>query len=537
MVVSGHLFIIDGDLTQVACDAILIPTDSALVIEDHWMPFLEREGHLKQLADLRRRRPGCWGDGNMIKLERNHDHPQVWLGNIGKGGDESVYSDFADEVEEFVTAAVAEYRKNGESERIYRWPKPRLALPVIGSDQGGGSRNKGDLILGLVKTLGPMARRQQLDADIILVTHGERPYAAAQRARRMVINGASDTKLLQYWQLENKPEDVDLFGHARRLAKEANHSQLVLFLGAGVSAGAGLPVWEGLLSDIARIAGFEDLKRLKKEDERDQATILQGRLERQGKTIGNLIAERLTSCFYALSHGLLASLPSREAVTTNYDDLFEEAWRSTGSSVKTLPDEAAHPNDRWLMKLHGCVSKSDGIIITRSDYLDLPLQHAALLGLVQGLLMMRHMVFVGYRMKDEDFHELVHEVRRAQGDAELRDPIGTVLTLQEDPFNSELWMKDLFVVPMTADSEIEIAARQLEIFLDLVGYLSTTSAAFFLDETYDAVLTAEERQLRTKLLALMPTLRRAHGETVAARILRFLEEELGAGAESSEHQY
>jgi hypothetical protein len=528
---SGHLFIIDGDLTQISCDAILIPTDYRLSIEDHWISLLEREGHQDQLAEFRKDLAGSWGGRNMIKLKRIDNHPQVWLGNIGKDGNESTYSDFADEIEQFITMATAEYHQHGDINRIYEWPKPRLALPVVGSDQGGGANKKGDLILGLVETLGPMARRPELDADIILVTHGERPYAAAQRARRMIVGGADENALLRHWQFENKPEAIDLISNAQRLATEAITSQLVLFLGAGVSAGAGLPIWKSLLQEIAQVAGFEHLDRLEEVDERDQATILQGRLALQGKKIGDLVAARLNSHFYSLAHGLLASLPSREAVTTNYDKLFEAAWESTGRPISTLPEHAAQSNERWLMKLHGCVTKSDGIVMTRSDYLDMPMHHAALLGLVQGLLMMRHMVFVGYGMKDEDFHELIHEVRRAQGDAVVQGPIGTVLTLKEDPLNSELWMKDLYVLPMTVDSDDKDAARQLEIFLDLVGYLSTTSAAFFLDETYDAVLTKEERKLRAELSNLLSTVKGADTETVAGKVLRFLEEELGADPE------
>jgi predicted SprT family Zn-dependent metalloprotease len=38
------------------------------------------------------------------------------------------------------------------------------------------------------------------------------------------------------------------------------------------------------------------------------------------------------------------------------------------------------------------------------------------MGRVQGMLLMRHMMFVGYSLKDEDFHELMHEVRAARGD-------------------------------------------------------------------------------------------------------------------------
>lgn len=45
------------------------------------------------------------------------------------------------------------------------------------------------------------------------------------------------------------------------------------------------------------------------------------------------------------------------------------------------------------------------------------------------------------------------------------------------------------------DVEPAVAARELELFLDLVGYLSTTSASFFLDQTYSD-LSGNEADLR-----------------------------------------
>lgn len=47
------------------------------------------------------------------------------------------------------------------------------------------------------------------------------------------------------------------------------------------------------------------------------------------------------------------------------------------------------------------------------------------MGRVQGMLLMRHMMFVGYSLKDEDFHELMHEVRAARGD-ELRRAVSAL---------------------------------------------------------------------------------------------------------------
>ena len=534
---GGHLFIIDGDLTKVACDAILIPTDDVFSITQHWVQFLRDAGHWGAIDNLQRDPEAGWGNSAMIPLKRQGLAPQIWLGNIGEAGDTADFSSFTGKIDEFINAALRHYRKFGHEKRIYRWDKPRLALPVIGTDRGGGSANKGDLILGIVKKLGLLVHAPESDADIVLVTFGEKPYAAAQRARRMVLDNDAEKAIRAHWQFENEPTDGNLVQSARMLAENAIKSQLVLFLGAGVSAGAGLPNWTELLAMIAEKVEFGPRHRLKDVEERDQATILQRQLELQEKSLGETVTTYLTDTYYSLADGLLASLPSREAVTTNYDQLFEAAWSTAGRSAAVLPNQAARPNERWLLKLHGCVTRPDKIILTRADYLDMPRQHGALMGLVQGLLMMRHMMFVGYSMRDEDFHELVYEVRHALGEQSKATPIGTVLTLETDPLTNELWTKDLRIVAMTSGEttmSIEHRSRQLEMFLDLVGYLSTTSAAFFLDRTYDAV-SEDERELRDALSRLFWTVQNAEDDSVKRKVLRFLEEELGAVAENTCH--
>ena len=100
---------------------------------------------------------------------------------------------------------------------------------------------------------------------------------------------------------------------------------------------------------------------------------------------------------------MLASLPSNEAVTTNFDGLFESARTTDGRRLAILPENAVDAEGRWLLKLHGTVTRPDEMVLTRSDYLDMPRRYGALMGLVQGLLMMRHMMFVGYSLRDEDF--------------------------------------------------------------------------------------------------------------------------------------
>jgi SIR2-like domain len=292
------------------------------------------------------------------------------------------------------------------------------------------------------------------------------------------------------------------------------------------------PTWNELLAGIARIAGFrsESLSLLSKKDPRDQATLIERRLQESGRELRVVVAAELRrTTRYSLQHGLLTSLPSSEAVTTNFDDLFETAASTANRAMAVLPADPSTANGQWLLKLHGTVEHPENIVLTRSDYPDMPRQYGALIGLVQGMLLMRHMMFIGYSLQDEDFQELIHEVRKARGD-NADGSRGTVLTLFEDELEREIWAKDLDVVSMMAGTDeiatLAEAARELEIFLDLVGFLSTTSAAFFLDPTY-SYLSDDEMLLRESLQHLATMTADAEKGSVGYIVKRFLEN-LGA---------
>ena len=140
-----------------------------------------------------------------------------------------------------------------------------------------------------------------------------------------------------------------------------------MFLGAGVSMAAGLPGWGDLLSVLAERAEMsaeerEDLKGLR--NALDQATIVERRLNRRGETIGRAVAAVLGKHrHYSLAHALLAALPIREVITTNYDQLFEDAWSlSDPDGLTILPGRINSEARRWLLKMHGCISDPDKVV-------------------------------------------------------------------------------------------------------------------------------------------------------------------------------
>ncbi|MGD6476249.1 hypothetical protein VWS16_22530, partial [Xanthomonas citri pv. citri] len=133
-----------------------------------------------------------------------------------------------------------------------------------GTGGGGASGRRGDLL----RTLIPRLRAAAEDAgiDVALVLRSASDHAAAQRVRR--------TMELPW------PLDPQLLAAADGLADRARANELALFLGAGVSAAAGLPLWNELLVQLATDAGLpeEDLAGMDALPPQDAASLLGRRM-------------------------------------------------------------------------------------------------------------------------------------------------------------------------------------------------------------------------------------------------------------------
>jgi hypothetical protein len=398
--VTGHLFIVDGDLTKIACDAWLLPTSRNATFR-RWRSSLSPE--TQAILDAWKWDQG--GDVQPLTETPPGGAPWIWLVNIAQPH-KSVdwYTDQPVEFIKSVSGAIGNATSGG---RLV----PLLAVNLIGTGGGGKASEKGEVCQILIPKLRGAAERYGV--DVVLVTRGQDAYSAAQRVRKDLVDGYQVDKQSNWepsdtWKLG--ANSSELFKTAQDLATHVRNDELVLFLGAGVSAGSGVPGWQDLLEQIGTHAGLDarEFERIKSLDLRDQAALLERRLAKIGERLNDLVAKHTSAERFSLAHGLLASLQVREVVTTNYDTLFEKAVGDQDGGLAVLPGQTVAQGQRWLLKLHGSNEDAANLVLTREQYLELAKRRGALLGLLQAMLLTRKMLFVGYSLSDEDFHAVLN---------------------------------------------------------------------------------------------------------------------------------
>jgi hypothetical protein len=101
----------------------------------------------------------------------------------------------------------------------------------------------------------------------------------------------------------------------------------------------------------------------------------------------------------------------RYIITTNWDLLFEAAYKKIKQGYQLLCDDADAPNFSYdqhnLLKIHGSVDRPLTLIGTTDDFESYSVTHAQLEQHVSDLLHNNTVLFVGYGLRDEHLRRLL----------------------------------------------------------------------------------------------------------------------------------
>jgi SIR2-like domain len=484
--VSGHVFVVGADLTRLACDDVVVPTDRALRVTPSWVPLLPPDT-VRDVDDEGACVRAEWtGDDRVLEVPGCGERCAWLVETVDSGDVQEADDDRLAWLLDGARQALAAVAGREVPEPAHGRARRLVGLPALGTGWGGAAGRRGELLRQLLPVLQQGAEEHGYDVALVLPQPSD--VAAAQRVRRSEGGG---------WDLP-----AELRGVAEVLGGRARAGELAVFLGAWVSAAAGLPTWRQLLDELAVRAGLDGALRtgLSGLPPQDAAALLARELGREALT--GYLRERFGPGSYSLAHALIAGLPVHEYVTTNYDPLVELAAADIGRELSVLPFDEAAPGRPWLLKLHGDAAHPESVVLTREEYLQFGDTRAALAGVLHSLLLTRHVLFVGTSMQDDDLIRIAHQVRsatRAPG-AGPRQRSGTVLALLEDPARARLWEQDVQTVAIApAGTPPAEAARLLEVLLDCIGCLSTPPTGYLLDPAYRGMLSDEERALAEAL--------------------------------------
>jgi hypothetical protein len=478
--VPGRVHVVHGDLTVLDCDVAVVPTDALVRVEDSWQGLVTQE-------EARAAVPEGWRGGSGARTlrigRRDDDGPDRVLVEVATQGSRPVRW-YVDGVREALDLAAGSGCRPAARRR-----RPLVGLPLVGTGLGGSGGRRGELIPPLLDLLHEQV--EKLDLDAVLVTFNRSDYAAVQASRGDPTCGSAELP-------------AELEEHAQRLAGLAARGELVPFLGAGVSASAGLPAWWELLervADAGDLLADVDRRELHGLGPLDAAELLRTVL---GDRAIEAVTRQLDARRHSLVHGLLASLRPGRVVTTNYDRLFELACArplaGTGG-LAVLPWDAVDPGRAWLAKMHGDVGHPDSIVLSRGDLLGHDLTRRPLSSLLQGQMLTGHLLFVGSSMTDDAVVRLAWEVRELQRAWEAPPRlVGTVLGLREEPLRARLWHDVLAFVPLrVGEGAPGDPEGLLPAFLDRLAQLASRERSYLLDPRYAGLVPEPLRPLRDAL--------------------------------------
>lgn len=277
-----------------------------------------------------------------------------------------------------------------------------------------------------------------------------------------------------------------------QLVQAYQAGRCAILVGAGASAGAGLPLWKGLLEQMVDAGVGHRVIDARKQaeygallDDPGNWLMVAGGLKDDLRVYFNEFVE---TAFIKSKpqptdlHRAIVGLDRLQfVVTTNYDTLIERAYRTAGDEdVSVLTFKNAGELQRrlaqrefFILKAHGDAAKvGDGIVLTESDYREILYRQRAYQSLLQAIFTMFTVVFVGASLVDPEIKLLLGFIADAFSPGS--GPNHFALMVQEEltTVQQERWFKDYNVqlVPVSkADSYAELT--------EFLGALRATGAS------------------------------------------------------------
>ncbi|HEX4611890.1 MAG TPA: AAA family ATPase [Urbifossiella sp.] len=197
----------------------------------------------------------------------------------------------------------------------------------------------------------------------------------------------------------------------RALARACAAGECVLYVGAGLSAPMGLPMWGGLVRELLawaeeeRLVQHPMLASLTQSLESDtdlvadhvyDAARAAERLEGLVETLRRLFLNR--DATPGPNHDLLRRVGFAAVLTTNFDNLLEQTFKNAPVYIPRETEpllDALSRREFYLLKLYGTLNRPESVLIAPRQYEDEIAGNPAVSQFMESLFVSRTLLFVG----------------------------------------------------------------------------------------------------------------------------------------------
>ena len=204
------------------------------------------------------------------------------------------------------------------------------------------------------------------------------------------------------------------------LVRAIRDRNVILFAGAGISAGLNVPTWREFISHVASELGYD--QDISASPNINYLTLAEYYRIRMG-AIGPLRSwmdkrwsvpdERLST---SKVHELIVALNFPIIYTTNYDRNLESAFRLRGQKFNRIVDvrdiAKVREGATQIVKLHGDFDDDRSIVLTETDYYDRLSFDSPLDVKLRADALGKSILFVGYSLSDINVRLLLHKLWR-----------------------------------------------------------------------------------------------------------------------------
>lgn len=202
--------------------------------------------------------------------------------------------------------------------------------------------------------------------------------------------------------------------HILQLQEAMKQNRLVVFVGAGASASVGVPTWPQLIQSFK--------SELPKEmyDEGDALKTAEAYRELRGEAeylshIKKVLRYGETSC--GLVHDAVMNLNPCHIITTNYDDLLEQAAIQNHKQYFVVAKDEDLPlnkGERMIIKMHGDFANNN-IVLTENDYYDYRRNFPLINSFLMSLFATKVVLFIGFSFNDINLKFILRQVHNVLG--------------------------------------------------------------------------------------------------------------------------